>query len=224
MVEDMDKIHVKKIIITLQPRLNSFGAVFYNRVTMNKMKLIFWMAVLIVGLISCGNNNQTDTNNPLPVPADIPKNLKLERFDQLEKIFQNENWLMLNGKDSSYLYCSRLGQRNFKTYQYKMSKGDSVSSVITEIRLSSDTITWQLPVNLTPVYLNKISANEIVWADNKNLDFYVFQKIDSDHIQLKFPNGELRNLLKTITLSSFLVRSKYDYLHGTKIAFDKTKK
>jgi hypothetical protein len=179
--------------------------------------------LLVIFFISCGDSNNNTTNgetNTAPVPGnEKERDLKLNRFDLLENIFQNNNWLLTNGNDSSYFYCSRLGKTYFKTYQYKIVKGDSVNTTITEMKLASDTIAWLLPQNLMPVYLNNISVTEVVWADKTNLNFYTFQKTDSNNIHIKYPDGSIKNMVKTITLSSFLVRSKYDYLHGTRLAF-----
>lgn len=190
---------------------------------MGKNKLFTGLIAFFFLLSACSNNNNNTATDNSPAPATTPKDLKLERFNFLENVFQNENWLILNGNDSSYLYCSRLGKANFKTYHYKIEKGDSINTIVSEIKLSADTIVWQMPPEQSPVYLSKVSAKEVVWADNKNLDFYVFKKIDSSKINLQLPDGSIKSLVKTITLAAFLVKSKYDYLHGTRLAFE-TKK
>jgi hypothetical protein len=181
--------------------------------------------LLVFCLASCSNNNSgtnTDKESIVPKVEALPaRDLKSGRFDLLENLFQNENWLLLNNTDSSYLYCSRLGRAYFKTYEFKIVKGDSANTIVSEMKLSADTITWQLPQKPIPVYLNRITNNEAVWADKENLHFYSFQRVDSNHLHIKYPDGSFKNLVKTITLSSFLVRSKYDYLHGTRLAFDK---
>lgn len=192
---------------------------------MKRLENLFLITVLAILSVGCGNNSANNEQNvSAPVPrTSPPKDLRLQRFDLLEKIFQNENWLVVNGNDSSYLYCSRLGEKYFKTYEYKMLKGDSVQTIVSEIKLAADTIAWRISETQAPVYLNKISDAEAVWADYKNLNFFVFHQIDSNHIRLQLSNGESRTLAKTITLSSFLVKSKYDYLHGTRLAFELNK-
>jgi hypothetical protein len=183
--------------------------------------------LMVIFLASCNNNNSstnTEEESTITKAAIVTeKDIKSGRFDLLENLFQNENWLVINNNDSSYLYCSRIGRAYFKTYHYKIIKGDSVNTVVTEIKLSADTITWQLPQQSTPVYLNHITSSEAVWADKGNLNFYNFHRVDSNHLYIKYPDGSFKNLAKTITLSAFLVRSKYDYLHGTGLAFDNKK-
>ena len=189
-------------------------------------KVKYRLSILVmVFFISCGNNSNNSTvgDKNATVPPASPKNYRLNRFDDLENIFQNENWIMINGKDSSYLYCSRLGKTYFKAYQYRMFKGDSISTRITEIKLTADTIIWQSLKDSMIIYLNKVTPREAVWSDKAGLQFYIFDKVDSNNIHVTYPDGSAKSLVKTPTLSSFLVRSKYDYLHGTKLAFSKDK-
>ncbi len=175
--------------------------------------------------ISCGNSQQDQplaTKPAAPVAATINPNA-LARFDTLEYLFQNDNWLLINGTDSSYIYASRLGKTIFKSYQFRISKGDSVNTVITQIQLKGETLSWHWPQDTTLLLLTSAGAGKLIWSDTSGQHKYIFEKISSDRIRLFYPGGKTAELIKTPTLSSFLVRSKYDYLHGTKLAFAKEK-
>jgi len=172
-------------------------------------------------MVSCGNNSNhqktvvqdSATNATYVQPRD------LQPFDSIEKLFQNDNWLVMDGKDSSYLYCSRLGKAYVKTYYYKMYKGDSVNTMVDAMQYSGNAITWHLLQDTAGMQLTNYTADSLYWKATDSDYGYYFIKTDNHHIVLKCPGGKIKNLVKTPALSSFLVRSKYDYLHGTKLAF-----
>jgi thioredoxin-related protein len=190
------------------------------------MKHRLLILLLIIVFASCGNNSNSsstdETINTTPPPPP-PQNLKPERFDYLENIFQNENWLMVSGSDSSYFYCSRLGKSYFKIYRYRIYKGDSVNTKITEIKSAADTIVWQALRDSMAIYLSSATPKQAVWANKTNNQFYIFNKVDSNNIHVTYPDGSAENMVKMQTLSAFLVRSRYDYLHGTKLVFNPAK-
>ncbi|HTE13048.1 MAG TPA: hypothetical protein VK645_18840 [Chitinophagaceae bacterium] len=183
-------------------------------------KLLF---IVVAILVSCGNTQSTSKQKDTSAVVTPVKDAGLAKFDLLENIFQNDNWLLINGRDSSFLYCSRLGKAYVKTYHFSMFKGDSVNTVITSMHLSGDTITWRLPMDTITLQLKTATARELIWTGKTGLDIYIFEKTDSHHITIKYPGGSTKKLVKTPTLSSFLVRSKYDYLHRTKLAFSTEK-
>jgi hypothetical protein len=85
----------------------------------------------------------------------------------------------------------------------------------------------------------QVSANnKIVWNwNNKHLTLSAatentnhwegdsskieFAKMDASNLVLTINNKEKLKVTKTLPLSTFLVRSFYDYQHGTKLAFEK---
>lgn len=191
-----------------------------NSTLQNRMLFI----AVIIFSVSCSNNNSSLTSNEEIVRSNVAKDSLQTRFNIAENIFQNDNWLLIDGKDSSYLYCSRLSKTFVKTYHFNMFKGDSVNTIITSIQLLGDTILWHPPMDtILLLRLKDAKKNKLIWADKTGVNIYSFEKSDSNHIVIKYPGRSSRNLVKTPTLSSFLVRSKYDYLHGTKFAFDTTK-
>ena len=124
------------------------------------------------------------------------------QFDDLEKVFDTGNWRVMGAKDTSYLFFSREGERLFKVYSYVIKDGDSVSSKITIIEAKAGKIIWGNNE------LISTTDKESVW---KNNDYY--KKRDSLHI-----DATHAVLLRTLPISTFLVRSKYDHLHGTHTA------
>ena len=183
-----------------------------------KMPVFFWV---IIFCLSCGSYQHDPVVPPKPaVAAAVTVSLAtVAQFDTLENLFQNDNWLVIKGSDSSYVYASRLGKTIFRTYHFRMVKGDSVNTVITQIQFKGDTLGWQWPPDTAAQYLTSTAAGKLIWADGTGKQKYVFEKISRDHIKLLYPDGKYAELIKTPALSSFLIRSKYDYQHGTRLAF-----
>ena len=180
---------------------------------------------LTIFCISCGNNQQDPPVAVMPAEPAVAtiSQATVALFDTLENLFQNDNWLLIKGSDSSYVYASRLGKSIFKTHHFRMVKGDSVNTVITQIQTNKNTLSWQWPPDTAVQYLTSTAAGKLIWADATGQHKWVFEKMNSDYIKLFYPDGKTAVLIKTPTLSSFLVRSKYDYLHRTKLAFTKDK-
>jgi len=128
------------------------------------------------------------------------------QFDNLEKVFETGNWEMVLGSDTIYSFFSREGERFFKVYSYRIEDGDSVRSRITTIQPENGKIVW------SGSELVSATDKESVWKHPANGEFRV-KKLDSLHILF---NGD--TLIRTLPISTFLVRSKYDFLHGTHTA------
>ena len=191
----------------------------------------FYLIVLVVVTATACNNNAAEKVAETPVdsqtvkqtesisPADdaIAKNAAIKQIDALEKLFDNQNYLQVQGKDSSYIYFSRLGKANFYTHNYKMLKGDSANVIIDTIQVNAtNKVQWHWQgKQLVLAGTTDFSSTWI--ADTK--DTVRIQKIDNNTLQL-VANGKKNSLYKTPTLSLFLVRSYYDYTHGTHLAFD----
>jgi hypothetical protein len=191
----------------------------------------FYLIVLVVVTATACNNNavkkvaETPTDSQTvkqeaivsAVDDAIAKNAAIKQIDALEKLFDNQNYLRIEGKDSSYIYFSRLGKTNFYTHSYIMQKGDSANVTIDAIQVNaSNKVQWHWQGK--QLVLASTTDFSSTWiADTK--DTVLFQKIDDNTLQL-VANGKKNSLHKTPTLSMFLVRSYYDYTHGTHLAFD----
>ena len=188
------------------------------------------LPLLIVLCAACGSNSSdTDkekTKEQTVVQQVEPekklKDPKLFRFDTLENIFTNDNWLLINGKDSSYFYFSRLGKTAFNTYYYHLTKGDTLSTIKNDFQLKQDTICWKFGLNNTELHVEKVAHWESIWADSSNSSYYTFKRIANNKIMVTMPNQKVYYLIKTLPFSLFLIRSKYDFLHGTHYAFSDT--
>lgn len=137
-----------------------------------------------------------------------------KQFDKLEKVFQAGNWRHINYEDTAYLFFSREGSTSYKIFRYRMLNGDSVNTAVFNIQMQNDTIVLKVE-NDTRV-LVQADENGSSWDDEGTV--YQFQKIDTSHILLK-KDGEITDtLMRTLPISTFLVRSKYDFIHGTRTA------
>ena len=135
-----------------------------------------------------------------------------EQFDQLEKIFATENWRVVQGTDTNYLYASRLGDLHFNVYGFRIEAGDSAKTLQTTIRFERDSIRWDwLPGGMV---LQQADSSEANWL-LQDQAVVSFRKINADSIQVTGPSGQPAILTRTLPLATFLVRSHYDFLHGT---------
>ncbi len=154
-------------------------------------------------------------------PADdaMAKKAAIVQLDALEKLFNNENFLQVNGKDSSYFYFSRLGKSNMFVHTYKIVKGDSAGLKIDTIQIgASNKLQWNWQGK--PLTLGNATDYVSRWTVNNNeKDKIEFQRIDNKTIHV-VEGGKKLVLHRTLSLSLFLVRSYYDYQHGTKYAQD----
>jgi hypothetical protein len=162
---------------------------------------VFVSCFLICVLIAC---NQTDNH------AHAPK----DKFDEIEKIVDNANWQLIDGPDTSYIYFSRIGNVHINVYRYQISKGDSVNTQMNNIIHQQDSVIWNW--GNEKLLMAAVSDSLIQWermgAGNSK---YIMQKTDSLHMSFVFPDGHKTIMKRTLPLSAFLVRQRYDYTHGT---------
>jgi len=166
------------------------------------MKRNFFGGVFILLIISCNQNKKS---------IQTPK----EAFDKIEGITGVANWQLIDGADTSYLYFSRIGDVYINIYQFKIVKGDSADTRLNTIGTNNDTVYWKWENKQW--YLQTANDSVMEWADEgyKENSAYSFTKTDSLHIFYRFPDGHLALLTKTLPLTTFLIRVKYDYEHGT---------
>jgi hypothetical protein len=189
-----------------------------------------YVSFVLLSIVACNNqpsateqikDTQTIKQVEAASPADIAvaREVGIKQLDALEKLFDNQNYLSVEGKDSNYIYFSRLGKNNFYTHSFKMVKGDSANVVIDTLQVNAaNKVQWQWQKQ--PLVLLSTTDFSSAWLAN-NKDTILFQKIDGNTLQV-VSNGKKNSLHKTPTLSLFLVRSYYDYTHGTHLAFDNT--
>jgi hypothetical protein len=133
-------------------------------------------------------------------------------LEQLQNIFGTANWQVVSGTDTSYVFFS-LQANNFKVYQYNLFEGDSANTEMGSIIESDGEVQWKF-LNKTLV-LDNVRENETTWKDSIKGIYFLTRKTDS-LMQMKTPNGNLQ-FKKTLPLSTFLVRAKYDYEHESKL-------
>ena len=109
-------------------------------------------------------------------------------FNALEGLFENNNWMIVDKKDTSYFYFSRVNPYFINTYLYKIIKGDSVKTVLTPIQSDKQTkITWQW--NKQNLQLSTATIARVVWKlINEDSAKVEFLKLDNNQISF-FPSG-----------------------------------
>ena len=138
----------------------------------------------------------------------------------MELFFDNANYQIIKDKDTNYFYFSRSSDFLIQVHQYKIVKGDSAFLKMDSIQLADRKFAqW----NFQDQTLNLFSASDSSsnWKSS-NLDstIFTFKKISRKDFQLVGPKSRATIFSQTITLSSFLIRSLYDYKNGTRYAFD----
>lgn len=166
------------------------------------------MKCLIALLFVCGI---AACNEPAKPTASVK-----EKFDAIEKIVGTANWELVTPGDTSFVYFSRLGDTYINVYKYKLVNGDSANTQVSNMISRQDTIAW---TGTNEQYiLSAVTDSAIIWQDMSNGDKkYTISKYDSTHISLS-SSGRSELMKRTLPLSVFLVRKKYDYLHGTAYA------
>ncbi len=171
-------------------------------------------------IIACGNN-PSKQEKAADKAATAPPVYKM---DVLEKMFNNDNWMTADDNDTSYYYFSRIPSE-IQIQHYRMIKGDSVMTNLSAIRFSNDSLVWRYN-DSTNLFLSGITEKGSEWTrTDKALpgSFYMaFEQKNEKHITLSFAGKKQFTLTKTLPLSTFLIRSRYDFLHGTRFAFSDT--
>lgn len=138
---------------------------------------------------------------------------KSNQLEQLQNIFGTANWQVVKGTDTSFIFFSPQGDNSFKTYQYNLFKGDSSKTKIRSIKADNGKVEWVF-FDKTLV-LDKLKDNETSWKDSSSTSYVLIKQNDS-LLRMQTASGEFL-FKRTLPLSTFLVRAKYDYEHGSKL-------
>lgn len=189
------------------------------------MKYFFSCLLLMALMCSCGDaeqKNETAVSDSAKVAEDIRSNMSfLNDYKAMEAVFGNENWMMISNKDTSFLYFSRLGDMQFNTYAYKIVKGDSARVDHQNIVKDKNNLAWMFDRKKL-IITSATSARVVGQAEGTDSARYEFTRMDADHLSITYPGQKKMVLQKTLPFGLFLVRSRYDYANGTKLAFDTT--
>jgi hypothetical protein len=194
------------------------------------MRFIFLSVILVVFLAAC-NQQSADIKNSKIQARVIVENSKtdslslsnnLNAFSDLELFFDNANYQVTKGSDTIFFYFSRSSDFLIQVHQYKIVKGDSAFLKIDSIKLSDlKFVNWKFQDQTLYLISSTDSSNN--WkSSNVDSTIFTFKKVNKKNIYLIEPKNSKTTFSQTITLSSFLVRSFYDYKHGTRYAFDTT--
>ena len=191
---------------------------------MKRSVLFFVMGIVL--LVSCDTQQKEEktTSNPDSVAAKVAESIStnvsfLNDYNALEKLYANENWLIPGKKDSSYFYFSRLGNYQVNTYEYKLVKGDSAQVKHGAIQTEGDKLVWNF--NGQKLHLTSASLARATWAvPGSDSASYEFLKLNDNELRLTYPDKKTVVMKKLLPFSLFLVRSQYDFAHGTKLAYD----
>lgn len=128
----------------------------------------------------------------------------------LPDFFDAHNWEVTNNSDTFYIFFSPVHDILVETYEYKIANGDSVHTQKNAIQIFNDSLKWKFKENIYTV--THIDSNKIS-LEFKNI-MYHLNKISDDLMVLESFNDSFY-FRRTLPISTFLVRRKYDYLNGT---------
>ncbi len=192
------------------------------------MKKVLAIA-LVIFVSSCGDQSQEKTTaadtkeDTARISESIRSNLSLKNdMDALEGVFSNDNWQIIDKKDTSYFYFSRLGDLTVNTYEYKIVKGDSAQVIHSSFSADKAGINWYFNGKQLQV-VSATKGRAVLHEKGRDSAQYEFIRTDNDHLTLTYPDKKKVVMKKMLPLSLFLVRSFYDYSHGTRLAFDTTR-
>jgi hypothetical protein len=190
---------------------------------MKRILILVFIGVMIF-FLACNDNttqeekkmDSTKAVNAIVQDPAITASL-LGQFNGLEKVFDNQNWMIIKEKDTSFLYISRLNKFLAYAHSFKIQKGDSTELQIDTIHVSSENmIVWNWKGKHYKLTASTENTNH--WeGDSSKVEF---AKMDASNLILTLNDKDKLKMSKTLTLSTFLVRSFYDYQHGTKLAFE----
>lgn len=160
----------------------------------------FAFLILSVNLFSCSTSEEEHS-------------LK-DDFDKLENIFSTANWKIIDRADTSYRYFSRLGNLNYMVYDFKLKEGDSTITALNRINVIDKKIKWILSGDT--LELITVDSATAIWSSLHNKkELYTFKKKSDSNITVELPGDKKLSMSRTVSLATFLVRSKYDYIHNT---------
>ena len=178
---------------------------------------VFCVVIIVSSymLQACNTGTKTNASESAAVTKNQPT---INPLDSLEKMFDNDNWMSIDKKDTSYYYFSRTEPGSLKVFHYSMLHGDSVSTVLTVMKLSNAALTWQMEGR--KLTLDSTRKNICKWIDLPGKEAITFRKKSDKEIEVTSGGKQVMKLQKTVTLSSFLTRSRYDHIHNTRLAFN----
>lgn len=185
----------------------------------------FFLLVLVIGAVACKTETKESNDSEKADSVKIAESIRTNRsylndLGAIEQVFGNENWLLADKKDSSYYYFSRLSEFKFNTYTYKIVKGDSANVLHASFQPENNALTWEFDgrkLAITSATRARVLGT-VVGSDSLT---YEFVRLDDDSIAITYPDKKKHVMQRTLPLSLFLVRRRYDYRHVTKYAFDK---
>jgi hypothetical protein len=128
----------------------------------------------------------------------------------LTDFFEPLNWQVIHNRDTFYIFFSPINDSLVETYEYKIINGDSVNTQQNAIKYFDDTLKWQF--NEYYYTISQIEKNKISLALNNEI--YYLNKI-SDSLMVVEGFDDSLYFKRTLPLSTFLVRKKYDFVNGT---------
>ncbi|MGC8749951.1 hypothetical protein [Hydrotalea sp.] len=167
--------------------------------------------ISVVLLLACAQQKKQPTSNEVIL-------MPIYQMDSIFHLFGNNNWRVIKGRDTSYLYFSRQNDLLIHVYDFKMQQGDSVQSALQKIVCTPKGIFWEK--YLDTFRLISASHKEVLWLNN--VDTLVYN-VSINHVLQQRNKSILSIMQPTINLTDFLIRSHYDYLHGTNYANDTSK-
>jgi hypothetical protein len=142
-----------------------------------------------------------------------PRELSNE-MDEIEVIFGTGNWRLVRSHDTSYFFFSRKMPLLYDVYHYSLNNGDTVGTVLHRIEPQDNALLWT-GRDEKLILTNAPGQKLVLHSQKAGNEMLEYQKIDASHVLLKHSDKAPDTLTLTVPIAVFLLRSRYDYRHGT---------
>src|SRR5215212_6606554 len=112
-----------------------------------------------------------------------------ENLQALSAILATANWRITGNGDTSYIYFSRQMDHTYRTYEYRVVKGDSSGTRQNAISISGDSVTWNWDNRL--LVLKDVKENKTSWKEDPSHESFFFEKINDSTLQMNGPALQL---------------------------------
>jgi hypothetical protein len=132
------------------------------------------------------------------------------RQTSLTDFFEPLNWQVSNNGDTFYVFFSPIHDSLVETFEYEIINGDSVNTQHNIIKYLDDTLKWQFNEHL--YVISQVDSSKIFLALNNEMHY--LNKI-SDSLMVLNVLEDSFYFRRTLPISSFLIRKKFDFIKGT---------
>ncbi|MDQ3846846.1 MAG: hypothetical protein M3342_22960 [Bacteroidota bacterium] len=135
---------------------------------------------------------------------------------QINQFLPSANWQVIDNRDTFYLFFAQNPDHTYTIYEYRIRGGDSSDTRTDSIAVADNTVRWQF--RNKELYFDEKRDSTLIWNEAlKPEQKYVLRQVSDSLMMLQLPDqNEKMVFRKMLPFTTFLIRFRYDYLHGTR--------